>query len=380
MTNKIGIITELSLKTVNYGNQLQAFALNKYLSKNYNYDVETILLKDSEVNWKYLSFKKFLNQQLIKMKKKVYPMINHISYTEKRYKAFENFAKENIKITSFQMTINDIKKADYDILIVGSDVVWFQKKDCINKVKFIALKQKKLKKFSYAASFGTATIPSQNRKYIAEFLRDFNAISVREKSAMNILNKIGIGTCELVCDPTLLLSKSEWEKIARKPVNIEQNVKEEYAFAYILGNEQSLQDVKEYFKTCNLKLFYIPYTNGVVSDGDEGDNPLMDCSPQEWIWMIQHAKYVITDSFHGLMFSIIFKKKFLVIERMFNVNLNARLVDFLEYIEASEKLVNVQELNIGDGQEWQYEKYEKNLDKLISKSKKYIEEKIVGGF
>ena len=179
---------------------------------------------------------------------------------------------------------------------------------------------------------------------------------------------------------TLLLTDNEWKKISKKPKLIEDKGIADYVFAYFLGN--SREQINRLKNVCNrekIQLLFIPYINGYKKDDMEKEEEygLIDCSPQEWIWLVDHAKYVITDSFHGLVFSIIFKTRFICVKRVFKEDINSRIVDLLRLIGAEDKLMNINEIYNLKKISWDFELYLKQIDFLVANSKKYLQN-IVG--
>lgn len=381
---KIGIITELSLRTVNYGNHLQAYSLNYYLNTNYsNVYAETIRLKRN-TGRKYTSVIKLVERAKLKIEKKIYFKLHKRMFVDKRFEKFKNFANHNIKITDTEMTLKDIEEAKYDIIIVGSDVVWYQTPGYVERCKFIDIKKNsELKKIAFSASFGKNNIPKCNTRLIKKYLNDFDNISVRESSAITLLNNIGIKNAINTCDPTLLLGVDEWRKISRKPALTDawNNVNTtDYVFAYILGNsDEQIIKLKSMCRDNNIKLLYIPFIDGCYNNSKENDKELLNCSPEEWIWLIDHAKYIITDSFHGLVFSIMFNKKFLSIRRVNSEDINIRITDFLKYIGAEDKIENIDDITDLKAYDWNFTLYNFKVQQLIETSREFLNQIISDG-
>ena len=374
---KIGIISELNLKNANYGNRLQAYALNKYLNTNYNCKAESITLKGIyDVNEKTKKYHFNFIKKIKKIPSKIKFKLNKGKYNfTERIEACNNFTKNNTNLTPEPMTFEMIQNSDYDIFITGSDVVWAQVKGAVHRIRFLDFKtQKSFEKLAYAPSFGRDWIPEENVDTIRKFLSTFKAISVREKSSIKMLRNIGIENVQHVCDPTLLFDKEEWQKI-EKAVDI----KEKYIFVYLLGkNEKQRKKIEDLAKKLNLKIVSVPHANEVYDsmDDDFGDYRVDNCSPEEWIWLIHNAEYVIIDSFHGAVFATIFEKKFLVAKRYYVENINNRMIDYLDTIGESDKLLDVSDLSTLDNMEWDYDKINKNLSKFISHSKDYLNKNI----
>lgn len=377
---RVGIITQLSLNTVNYGNHLQAYALNKYLNSHFlNIEAETMLIK-GDAGIKFTTLKGMFSHYILKAKIRVYGLLYNTAKIESRYNRFRSFAKSNIVLSKENITYPEIRESDYDIFIVGSDVVWYQTPGKIDRIRFLDINKNFIKKYAYSASFGNAYLPKENKRLIADYLRKFDGISVRESSAITLLNSIQINNVFHTCDPTLLLTDNEWKKISKKPKLIEDKGIADYVFAYFLGNTR--EQINRLKNVCNrekIQLLFIPYINGYKKDDVEKEEEygLIDCSPQEWIWLVDHAKYVITDSFHGLVFSIIFKTRFICVKRVFKEDINSRIVDLLRLIGAEDKLMNINEIYNLKKFSWDFELYLKQIDFLVANSKKYLQN-IVG--
>lgn len=368
---KIAIITELSLNSTNYGNNIQAYALNKYLRTHYkDYHIETILLKKRtgrEITSLFFYIKRILMKfQLILKKRKE-------KTVDVKKNRFNEFVKKYIHVSHINYTYKELKTSNYDYYVVGSDIVWIQSKGFVNKAKFIAFNpnKKDAKKIAYAASFGENRIPSENRKKIINYLKDFNAISVRERDSVEFLNKYGINDVFHVCDPTLLLSSEDWNELTKDVQRIGKYIKKKYALIYIIGPNKYEKEINNICKIMDIMPVFVSCEKLNLNKSLESDY-FDDCSPQEWIWMIKYAEFVFTDSFHGLIFSTIFRKHFLIIERSNIRNLNIRLTDYLEKIGETDKLVDITRVNNLEKYVWDYSKIENNMNKFIDESKKYI--------
>ena len=160
--------------------------------------------------------------------------------------------------------------------------------------------------------------------------------------------------------------------IRRKPcINFSK-----FIFVYLLGTStRQRKKIIELAKKMNLTIVTVPYAAGVYNLADNifGDVKLNYCSPQEWIWLIRHAEYIITDSFHGCVFSTIFSKKFIVVKRMSVVDINNRMVDYLNTINETDKMTNFENTVCLDELVWDYEKINELLRSKIDSSKKYLE-------
>lgn len=361
---RIGIISEFSKDSLNFGNVLQAYALPKAIKNIYPEAVCQQLLiapsYDNILRTKKLTLKEFFLKGYNKFRRIVKGHGNQ-HFLGDRKSAFQEFVSL-IPQTEQLFNYSQISKFDdkYDALVVGSDVVWRQMPKVIHRIKFLDFPFSG-KRVSYAASFGTDWIPEENINDVVRCLSRFDTISVREKSSIQLLESIGIYGAKHALDSTLLLEQKEWEKIEVKPHGLPDGIR--YVFVYLLGVDES-QHV-QITRLCQeemLNIVTIPYASGEYNCKDDkfGDIQIMECSPRNFIWLIRHAEYIITDSFHGLAFSTIFQKRFVVTKRA-GSNLENRLVDYLNTIEEDEKIVDFSEMKSFDWLSWNYEKINQRL-------------------
>lgn len=380
-TMKIGIISEFKINTVNYGNNLQAYALNKYLRNAFpDYVIETIFFKDDKrENYARTSYFALLKIKIgriwwrIKGKKSCATILDR-ELVKERLIRFHSFQNTNIRLSQNPFTWKDLLISDYDMFIVGSDVVWHQRRAFIDKIKFLDFDNtKKAVKVAYAASFGQNIIPFENINAIRRTLKSFRAISVRERSAVGLLNSIGVENVVHTVDPTLLLSIQEWSQIESVPRCFD--IDKPYIFTYLLSADQNQQNIVNHIgKKTGLPVVYIPYASGEKRiEKDSFDNLRVDdCSPEEWLWLIHHARLVITDSFHGVVFSTIFKKNFLALKRTYINDINIRITDYLQQIHQEDKIINCANYADFDSLTWNYGLIESKLEKDIASSKIFL--------
>ncbi len=354
---KIGIITEFSEDTVNYGNSLQAYALNFFLRQWMGTaQVETIRIRPS---WSMSLWTKRVPARVVLwnawsiFKRKV---CNGDGFPERegRRNAFMEFTGNHIPQSSGRIAYEEMAQQDYDAYIVGSDVVWSQHRYGINRLKLLDFQGKApFRRISYAASFGRDWIPEENREAVGRCLGCFDAVSVREKSSVQMLRSMGVEGCVHALDPTLLLTAEEWEGVEAEPEEIKG---ERFVFVYLLGADvRQYREIERVCRNAGLKMAVIPYASGKRNGEDReiGDIQMWECSPPNWVWLVHHAEYIVTDSFHGLAFSTIFRKRFLVVERT-GSNLGNRLTDYLNTIAQADKLVQMDKVESLADFEWDY--------------------------
>ena len=239
---------------------------------------------------------------------------------------------------------SEIKKDDYDILMVNSDQTWFKFDKNFYDYGFLRFAENwTIPKIVYGASLGFNKLHSkQDNKIAKTLLKKFQGISVREESSIKLIIKhLGIKP-ELVLDPTFLIDKKYYyDLIENFKVNITKN--EKYIFVYNIGNSQYiLNSMNNASKQLNLGIYYFPLNN--------------DSSIQNFLYYIVNSNSVITNSYHGTVFSIIFNKPFITIykrnlpKERFNtlgnlLNLNERI---FENIQQPNYNLLMQPLNINN--------------------------------
>lgn len=284
----------------NYGNRLQNYALQKFLS-NYIEVVDTIWYEDNNFlpekplwNWKIL-IKCIINRNNIR---------NNIKYSYGkdciREYNIKKFSDKYINI-KYDYKIKSYLNREYDYFIVGSDQVWNPQYKQYYSEKFLKFADKE-KRLSYAASFGVKEINDNKVKNIFKnSLREMKYISVREAAGAKLIkNLIGVNV-EVVVDPTILISKEEWKKIEMVP---EWYNGEKYILTYFLGNPSQI--IKNIAKRNKWKIYNLM---------DKDSFELYTSRVEEFLYLIDHAQLVATDSFHACVFSILMNTPFLVVNR-----------------------------------------------------------------
>ena len=355
---KVGIISLFDLVNLNYGNRLQAYALNRYINEYVNGVSAKTLYFNGFKDFKRTKtepitsrIKRKVLRDIIHKKDKILP-----DCLKCRLKSFNEFCVSNIDLIDDALSMEELRQQEFDAMIVGSDVVWYQWQYGIRPVKLLDFEMvKPYKKISYAASFGNDIIPLENVEELKRCLSSFSYISVREKSSIDLLKQIGVEKAEHVLDPTLLLDRNDW-------YSIESSVNElkgkKYIFAYILNrNEDDRKSIIKLGKQLELPIVTVPYAAGIINKADDsfGDHRLMNCTLQEWVWLIHNAELVITDSFHGAAFSANLKKKFLVTKRKESFDMNNRMVDFLQLINQKDKYISIENVTGPNDLVWDYD-------------------------
>lgn len=348
----IGIITHY-YKSINYGGNLQAYALCEILNKSKHNAEQICYPTVSNLNGKrrpikqiikeegtVVVFEKILNR-LVMVKNKVICRKDHISYLnalKSRASAFEYFNSEIIPNSQTVYTDDTIQQCNerYDIFISGSDQVW--NFNMFRQGYFLVFVENSKKKLSYAASVSMPYYNELQQTYVREALMDFSAVSVREDSAKSIIQPLTALPVQVVVDPVLLLKREDWERICNIPM-----IKGEYILTYFLGmNPTSRKLCKKFAKQNGLKIVEIKVADDGYRfyDKNFGDIVLDAASPQEFITLIRDASYVFTDSFHAVVFSNIFERQYFVFDRDRKKSMNSRIVDITQLFHTEEHYCN----------------------------------------
>lgn len=320
---KIGILTFHNV--MNYGAVLQCYALQKVINKRYGncavipYVNKQLAWNDKPVHLTPFNVKtiaKTVSQGLGNLKKR---------------KAFDVFLSEYLQMGD---TSN---LANYTDIVVGSDQVW--NVNLTNNDYTYFLEDYNRNKYAYAASFGEDDIPEDALKRIKEDVSRFAAVSVREQAAWQVLNKEKIES-QVVIDPVLLLEEGEW----KKTVTNSQAHKEKYILVYCVEKSKRVFDyARRLSDRTGLKIYYL---NQNMFFKEKGFIYKRGVSPIEFLNYIQDAEYIVTNSFHGTAFSIIFEKKFAV-DTIWHGEKNIRISNLLSMFELNDRDMNSLNENIG---------------------------------
>ncbi len=302
MSDKIGIITIHSV--FNYGAMLQAYALTEYL-KRMNYNSEVIDYRPYKINSEY---EIYMRDLFLRPKKILFHLKMKLIKNDKfiRFIDFEsNYINKSKKKYIRQSSLKD---QNYPLVITGSDQIW-NPYITGNDVSFLLdFLPETVSKVAYSSSFGISNIPEFWKEKVASNLKGFDYLGLREESGREILSELipSINT-SLVLDPVFLLPKSHWENLS----NDELIPDYDYLLIYSLEvNSEMISNAKKLASKYGLKIVTVhPYKE----DYDFADLCVGNAGPKEFISLIRNAKYIVTNSFHGTVFSIIFEKEFICI-------------------------------------------------------------------
>lgn len=234
----------------------------------------------------------------------------HQDNRNNRIKAQKVFIKERIRgIRNFTNHTDLVKYASsLDVVMIGSDQSWLPN-SMISITGSFEFVPKGTRKISYATSLGVSEYPKYCWRQARKVWKRMDYISVREEQGKKIINDIcGDIPVQVVCDPTYLFTKLEWEQL----IPVKRLEEEKYVLCYFLGTDKKLFEVARNFaKSKGLRLLSI-LTCEVAVEGDASfpDRLITGATPEEFVNFIRGAEYILTDSFHGLAFSVINEKQF----------------------------------------------------------------------
>jgi len=337
---KVGIIT--FHKVNNYGAVLQAYALQKTIQKlGCQCDIIDYGRKNLRdvLLWQENKLKCFLkgvpdrqgysNVEFLNMF--LTTMFFNNKVVANKFGIFRSRLAKSRSVNSD--TVKELNK-DYDLFISGSDQVWNCGRVILDKAYFLDFVGQNEKKGSYAASFGINEIPD---KYVDDYkslLSEYKYLAVRETAGAGIIKRLIDRDAKVVLDPTLLLDKEEWLDVIGK-----KQKKKDIIVLYMLEySENLLKFAKGLSKAtnCPIRLLNKPYNHKLEEECRT------DVGPIEWLEEIHDAKYVVTNSFHGVAFSINFNKNFYVeiAEERIRGAMGSRIKSILKTFGLEERLIN----------------------------------------
>lgn len=334
MENKkrVYIITRHAI--ANYGSILQAYATQK-IFENLGYETKIIDYIPEEEKTKnlcntYIKNSKFWNKNFIT--RLLYKVVQKKN-VENMNKRFSTYRSELLKLTEQQYSNNDELRKKLplaDIYCTGSDQVWGKigSKE-YDETYFLDFAPNGKKCISYAASFGKSKINDDVIKKLPTLLSKYDSLLVRENTAVNIIRKFGFKNVKEVLDPTLVLDKDSWEKMI-EPVKESKK----YIFVYQLHHNKFFNKYARYVsKETGLGLIRV---NPSIYFKFKPGKFRYKVNPGQFLDYIKNAEYVLTDSFHGTVFSILFNKKF--VDILPNVT-STRITSLLDLLHLNDRII-----------------------------------------
>lgn len=306
MTTRVGIITWQG--RYNYGNRLQNYATCKIYEK---LDCETVNL--------ILQNENFLNKakSVIKMLVGRKEFSRESTLSPERLAAFDSFNRH----LSFQVinSLHDKKLKQFDYFSVGSDTIWnLGEKSFYDDWRYLQFCEP-AQRIALAPSFGSDSLTDRQMVRLSHYVEDYPCLSMREESGVSLIRQASGKDAVALCDPTLVLDRSDWRRVSRGGLTPDHP----YIFAYLLGERSS-----EANDALGYAVDHVASDVILLSDREEeGELP---AGPAEFISLIENAAYVITDSFHGAVFAALFETPLSIVHRIEGGATKARLFSRLD--------------------------------------------------
>lgn len=326
---RIGMVT---LYSNNFGSCLQAYALYGCIK---NFGCHPTLIKYQRMTMHESLLHKFFHMSI----KTIWHALTHRKSINVRKSCFNVFRSSMFTFTCKEYLNNDERKelnSQFDAFVCGSDMMWCEafEKDWSQFFLQFADKEKRI---AYAPSFGINQISEENHQRCLTLLSGFPAsrLSCRDVAGVRMLEeKFGLYAYHTL-DPTMLLDKHQWNSIVKNDLRW---IKKSYTLTYLFGGTSGGR--KNVFK--QVKKWELGDFRSI--DGDRSDTIKGQLGPLEFVRLFRDTAFVITDTFHGLIFSLIFEKPFVVLTREDGVHwtkYSDRIVSTLEMLNISERYLDM---------------------------------------
>ncbi len=304
-------------KSPNYGTVLQAFALAHVLQgmghrceyiqwKNFG---KSILERVFFLLKRPLFYSRMKRQEALLSKDLTYEFMKREPYSATVEKN-NAFCQKFIPFDENVYTLEELPRLErvHDMFLVGSDQTWSPNMLYRYSPHFLSFVRDKRKKAAYACSMGRTNLPEDFKRFLRKRLASFTHLSCREKTNTEMLRRLLNKEVTCVLDPTLLLSASQWETYMKEVAHMPSD----YVLCYILGEKLAISQYAEHLgKKKGLPVYYI-LTRPMYEDRP---NLLKGVDAPEFLWLVKNARYLVTDSFHGTIFSINFRTNFISFDK-----------------------------------------------------------------
>lgn len=348
----------------NHGAALQAYALMTYLSQQ-GHDVEIINYKPDYLSNHYkltsISNPKFGKNVLIKSLYLLAKLPQRLCVLPRKW-SFDKFNKKHLHITNRYSSYKQLQQTPpiADAYVCGSDQIWNTlHKNGKDPAFYLDFGAKEVKKIAYAASLATNKIYDGYETFVHNKVSKIDHVACRESSGVELLNNLGINNVTHVMDPAFLLDEKHWNTIAIKRFS------EKYLLVYDFESSDKIkQKALAISKQNNWKIYTV--NPGKFSYADKQfDN----VGPDVFLSLVRDAQLVISNSFHAVVFPLIFKTPFIIEHR--SEAINARMEDIFKTIKAEDKYHSGDVVNFTS-------EINDILEDKIKSSKNYLLESIVG--
>lgn len=357
---KIGILTQPL--SSNYGGILQNYALQTVLKRMGHEPYTFRTGKLTYVQWLFVMLKAVV--RLFVRGKWLY--IEPPTKSKHRLQGMERFISNNINIASYKRWYSkkDVMRLNPDLLVVGSDQVWRPRYNRrVEDLFFAFLGSSEIPRIAYAASFGAGDweFTDKQRQACRNLIKNFRAVSVREENGVDLCKRyLDYDNAQWVLDPTLLLTSEDYEALC-----VDLPRREKFVFAYILDEDEEKQALCERIaKSKNLPLHLV----------SAHDSLTMEDTPECWLSNFRDAAFVVTDSFHGTAFSLIFHKDFLTLRN--TKRGNARFDSLIKQFDIAERVITDTQSNSDATAPVMWDKIDVRMNEWRDKSLRFLHDNV----
>lgn len=343
---KIGIVTIHNVN--NYGAELQCCALYRKLRAmgydaeviNYLFGIHPNHIFDGEKRTVPISIKQIVKVKLLPVVQNLFCFF-YKNNKRIRNQRFDDFHASFNRLTDIVYpSVQSLYNADfdYDVICVGSDQVWNYMKGYSLEPFFASFDKKGTKKISYGSSIGLSSLSKEAESAFKSALSVFSSLSVREQQASDILKNILHRDVEVVLDPTLLLNSKEWLDVAK----FDMCPTQKYLLVYIVTIKPCdyvLELARRIARQRNLQIVRICRDAYPEHSGDDVKE-ILTAGPSDFVGLFSRAEFVVTNSFHGTVFSINFSKPFYSVIKKHH-STNSRLTSILKKLNLEDRIVSV---------------------------------------
>ena len=290
----------------------------------------------------------------------------------KRKKIFTQFLHNTMRFTEYYRNYNDLEKnpPKADVYVTGSDQVWNSDyNQGVEKFFYLDFAPASAKRIAFSASIGMQDIPEEEKAETKALLQKYNAISVREDRAKELIEELGITPVKHVLDPTMLLDRDDWTPLMQKVDALEEVP---YLLLYQLNQNPDMDRIAQQIaeekglKIVKIELSFIHRNKKYFN--------ITFASPNQFLWLFSHASYVVTDSFHGTAFSINFNRQLSIV---FPPRFSSRLASAAKMFGLENRIVDKGGV-VNTEQEIDYAPINEKLNQYRKEAKEFLRKAIKG--
>lgn len=352
---------------VNYGARLQACALSHYL-KEQGHEVEVVDYRPGYVWFRGKIW--YWPGRSVRLWAKLFLQFRQRYDAVRRYARFENFSEQYLPRTKriyFSGSELQENPPQADVYVAGSDQIWNPLFGCgTDSAFYLDFGMPETKRISYAASFGLASLAPDCEPFVKNHLSGFDMISVRESSGLDILSSLGYSGC-IAADPVFLLSAGEWDALLGCRDRMEP-----YILVYdVMGCDTIKRVAKSLAKRCSCKIYAVSFRRLGYADRN-----YTQVAPDRFVELVRNASCVVSNSFHGTAFAMIYHRDFWAVDR--EDGLNERIHNLLSRCGLQSRLVSAGFSGNIPNTPVMYEAVDAVLQKEISESEAFLKKALQG--